>query len=499
MPNPLFPLLVFLLLPMQNDDAAPRAPEIAVHGINTFIWRLFDEEFSGDGNPDTPEDRYALYNRTDLTLTSGSFVAGLQADFEEFDISPEEQRLSKRYLSWNRGDFALTVGDYYASFGRGTALGLARTHEGFGLENVADNTLDGLRATWRNDHVALDLLAGRVEDRFRDTRDELGGGSADFTVNRWLSLGTSLVRADLEEERNRVDLVGYRAEFRHPDGSYGIFYEEFHLDAQRPLANGAPDGRGRYLESTLITAGISVSAEYKQLDSYLFRYATPAILEEQGQDLLADFFSYYGEDLEALKVRIDYSRADGSLLYAAFSTFDESARRHPVYGRYGREILHMYGGYELILSSGAHLALELGGRRETGSGYYELFDGDTVHGAALFSAPLPGAFGVQAEYQFSRFTGELLDYQRDRLSVTVSRSHLVNAGVTWERSNLPGELFFTGGKEHFVSVTAALKLPRGHELRLFSGDSRGGLKCSGGVCKYVPAFQGIRLESVIRF
>jgi len=62
---------------------------------------------------------------------------------------------------------------------------------------------------------------------------------------------------------------------------------------------------------------------------------------------------------------------------------------------------------------------------------------------------------------------------------------------------LPGELF-SGHQKDFYAWQAELKL-KSHVLRVFHGDSRGGMKCSGGVCKNVPAFGGTRVEAIIRF
>ena len=36
-------------------------------------------------------------------------------------------------------------------------------------------------------------------------------------------------------------------------------------------------------------------------------------------------------------------------------------------------------------------------------------------------------------------------------------------------------------------------------VRLFVGRSKGGLKCSGGVCRIFPDFEGVKLETTLRF
>ena len=59
----------------------------------------------------------------------------------------------------------------------------------------------------------------------------------------------------------------------------------------------------------------------------------------------------------------------------------------------------------------------------------------------------------------------------------------------------PGNLseYTFGGVELTVEPTTA------SSARLFAGATQGGLKCSGGTCRIVPAFEGLRLEWLARF
>jgi hypothetical protein len=36
-------------------------------------------------------------------------------------------------------------------------------------------------------------------------------------------------------------------------------------------------------------------------------------------------------------------------------------------------------------------------------------------------------------------------------------------------------------------------------VRVFAGRSKGGLKCSGGICRIFPEFEGVKLEATVRF
>jgi len=221
-------------------------------------------------------------------------------------------------------------------------------------------------------------------------------------------------------------------------------------------------------------------------------------MEEESQELLADFFVLYPEDLEAFRIRGDFLLPDGTLIYGVAAHYEEKATRHPSYFRYSRDINHIYAGAEHGFLSGAYLRAEFGRRWEDSTGYYYQFTGPTTHGAVEVSLPLPKRFGVEVEYRHSQLDGDLVEFQRNKLSVSLSRVQLFVLTGVWESSNLPGEIFFSGKKDFYYGQLE-VKLLKAHLVRLFFGETRGGIKCSGGVCKYVPAFNGIRLEAVVRF
>jgi len=52
---------------------------------------------------------------------------------------------------------------------------------------------------------------------------------------------------------------------------------------------------------------------------------------------------------------------------------------------------------------------------------------------------------------------------------------------------------------HFYSGTVVIKPIDDLYFKLFYGETPGGIKCSSGVCKNFPSFEGIRAECVIRF
>jgi hypothetical protein len=488
--------LLLAAAPAASDDDGRLLP-FKINGTNTFLVRYFDKDFL-QRFPGQPQDKWELYNRLVLNLSRGPVLVGLQFDLDRFDLREGRQSLEKRYVEYRRRGLTATAGDFFASFGRGTALSVIKTHELYGIENQIDNTIDGGRFLYSGKTWRAEALAGRVHDKLRDADDTLYGGSASYRPARWLRAGGSLVRGELEEENLDADLASLHVELARLAGAADVYYEYTTLRSSRPFSNGAEEGRAAYLSATAAIGDLSFTAEYKDLENFFFRYSTPPIIEDQGMELISDFFAFYPEDLEAAKLRVDYSLPTETLLYAVVAHYDEKATRHPSYYRYLRDIHHFYFGVEHAFESGAHLLGFIGRRREESTGYFYQFTGPTTHGAVEGTLPLWSRFSVEVEYRFSRLNGDLVEFERNKLAVSLARSQLFTLTGVWESSNLPGEIFYTG-KEDFYYAQLDIKILRKHLVRIFAGETRGGMKCSGGVCKYVPAFSGTRFEAVIRF
>jgi len=468
-----------------------------INGTNTFLYRNFDQEFL-DRNPDGNQDKWELYNRTVLNISRGPVLVGLQFDFDRFDLREGDQRLEKRYLEIRTRRLNVTLGDFFETFGRGTALSVAKTHELYGLENLIDNTIDGARVRYSTRRVRLEALAGDIWDKALGATDRIYGASGEVHLSKWLRVGGSAVRSELEAENYDAEVAGLRLGLKNLGGFADLTYEYTDLSISEEFYNGAEGGRAQYLETLLQVGDLSLAVEYKDLENFFFKYSTTPLMEEESQELLADFFARYAEDLEAFKLRGDYMLPNGTLVYAVYSHFNEKATRHPSYFRYDREIDHLFGGFEHHFECGVYLNTLLGRRWEESGGYFYQFSGPTTHGAVRITLPLPKRFGLEAEYRRSQLDGDVVDYQRNKLAVSLSRSQLFVLTGVWESSNLPIEMFFAG-KENFYYGQLEIKIRKAHQLRFFYGETRGGVKCSGGVCKYIPAFRGTRLEAVIRF
>jgi len=68
----------------------------------------------------------------------------------------------------------------------------------------------------------------------------------------------------------------------------------------------------------------------------------------------------------------------------------------------------------------------------------------------------------------------------------------VSTGTEW--SEISGR-----AKGRWTFVESKIEFMRNHNFTLWMGKVRGGRQCSGGVCRYVPDFDGFRFSLISRF
>ena len=72
----------------------------------------------------------------------------------------------------------------------------------------------------------------------------------------------------------------------------------------------------------------------------------------------------------------------------------------------------------------------------------------------------------------------------------------ISTGTEW--SDIDGDIN-DRAKGPWTFVEAKMEFMRNHNFTLWTGKVRGGRQCSGGVCRFVPDFEGFRLSLISRF
>lgn len=495
------------------------------------------------------EDIVDLRNRLNVRLRADWLTFGMRLDVAWFPNPPknpgqatqyqDDVRPEELFLTARLGDLTLTLGDDYVSFGRGLALSLRKFDElGFAT------SLRGVHAQWRAERVKVRVSTGltnvvnvdTVEQKLvPDPNDLIVAARVEATPLDGLGLGLHAV--DVERRHSdiraaiagtltgdddtaplnstrflRSTIVGGNVELPSLfGGRLSLYAETDWLFGREERVTGSgnktqdTDGFAFYGQVQAFFAPLTVLAEVKhyvrfELESTLhpdtastqgitqqFSYIVPPTLERIDQRISQN------SDVTGAHLRVDYALPDGgdSLFLSGAFFVDAPAPNDTT--------LHVYGGFEHTGARGNRLLLQTGYRREDApdEGIIRLrmihFDLDVfqvltegadlqLHWSHEFRDTNIGAPSLQDTYI------EGSSY----VSLNLPPRWSLTAQLEYRTDVTTDDPLFVGGFVQYFFTPASF-------VRLFAGRSKGGLKCSGGVCRIFPNFEGIRLETTLRF
>jgi peroxiredoxin len=460
----------------------------------------------GDHQRAHPEDVYTeSLNQVDVTVSKGGLLAAARVDVN-VDLSPVDSRVGveKRYVEYAAKRVRARAGDFYTSLGRGLVFSMVKVFEEEGLDRVVDTTVDGGQASFATNRFGGNLFGGWV-DRPADAsiHDTVGGFAAGTT---WPGVGTVRVQGVTADLQPGGEFRIHRAQtgsvsLELPElGGRAALYGEFSLMRRETYRAEAPvSGHGLYVGSKLRAGRLSLLFElknYRQLD---FEFAHPPLLESEELDILADQFDVDRTDVLGYSARVDYfAPASQTLIYAKYLGVDDDPEDDPVYGAYDRRIGHVLAGIEKKFSGGGYVNALAGWRHEDAApDYFPLTDGGTVHDQVNASWPLGGRWSVEGDWKHKKFDGDSASYSEIRASLSLHRSPNWVVSALYERTTNPAVVYVSGKRDYWAGQ---LELRLGsHSVRAFVGATKGSMKCAGGVCRVLPAFEGVRVEAFLRF
>ena len=150
-----------------------------------------------------------------------------------------------------------------------------------------------------------------------------------------------------------------------------------------------------------------------------------------------------------------------------------------------RNDAHLY--FDVSVDVGGPYSLEF-----FGDTFYVIFEGGLIDCASPDEMGNPACDGVDPES--TQFALDPEEWVEGRLSLSLrSRAGWSLTGAYEFYTRQPGVI-----AEHYPSLSGQWDFTEGGTLRFLVGGERAGLKCSGGVCRFFPGFEGARLEMVFR-
>ncbi len=456
---------------------------------------------------------YKMYLRQAYLLPSVPELGGRrQAGLDAFD---------KWYIEYASEGFSVRGGDFYRTWGRGLLFGTLES-----IDLGFDTGLEGL---------LVDGYSGGFEGAaFRGVEIDTAGSFREATEGVWLSyrfskdlvpldqlrLGGMVERLDDGPRHPVIDRSGLEAEMEFGSASLFTAYisDKVDFDDEARYFNGL------YSAVTYYGSGVSVLLDYKNYNLFTYNDPTQSIgLADQPPLLypptvvpttsmylldrhprLQGFKDDVGWQMEITGTMSEWSylinlnqsskRKDGN---TPIPTLEE--QYSPYQSFYFNVARDDYETYHFVLQGGAHQDVEF--VPTAAGGYSEWRERAGI--GSIYEYTFGDIYSISANGQLllDKDKGQDHTFDDQYIALSFSRSPDISATVSIERSNDFAEEGGTksGSYRYWQSLEITYNFLERHQLRLFGGQERGGLKCTGGVCRQVNPFDGVKVTLTSQF
>lgn len=467
--------------------------------------------FFADEEPDTNyrehlEDRFKLsLGYGDITLLGTFFISDPSL--------PETQKLSYIDYSaqYSKDPVSILYGRFNKTFGRGLVLNQF-VDEDFKI----DKSLYGIQASLKYFQSELTVLSGKPRNVFfeenvysikndNDTTAQIRGVDLETKLVPRITLGGRYVRFNQETNLTPeafTELFGGNIEFK--TGPFNAYLEYAQQMGTRPGLGGRLKGQGLLFSTGLAISGLGVSFQMMDYDTIGFPYnrnyrynepVTPiesGISVNRGVDEIGFGASVYYSPFDFVTIELDNNKisvhdTSASKFEQIFTTNGtmpavlEQTVKLQTYPTYDMEIA--VGMDKLVKDS---IELPLMQKTET-KPYLEI----TYNFGALFLETLYEHDFVTAVDAIGSF-----DYYDHSLAVSIGKPELFVLTLRYERRNkeAPERMVDKLSAEtSWPLAELSLDLTTRHNLRIRVGAEKGGLICSGGVCRFEEPFKGVKM------
>lgn len=505
------------------------------------------------GSSDVPE-KLLSNARADILYTNGNFSAGLRYEaylnpMLGFNSQYTGQGIANYFVSYKTQTFAVTAGHFYEQFGNGMTL---RAYEDryLGL----DNAIRGLNVMYRpTNGITLKALAGQ-QRYYWDTRGLVRGLDAEFSLNDivkpWnesktrLTLGGSFVSKYEDDETIPADISGFklnlpknvgaasvRMDLAH--GGFGLQAEYAHKGQDPTVMNDFiyKNGEALWVSASYSQKGLSANIQAKRVDNMGFK----SVRSVTGEMLYINY-------TPAITKQHTYAFLS-MYPYATQSTGEMGLQADFMY-KFKKETL-LGGKYGMDLHFNASLITGLDTTRIGGKGtdgYSSSFfgTGDTYYGdlSLEIAKKINSKVKLTATYGYVLFNPIVEGHQGEMhhnhvaiadLTWKINRKNVLRFEAEWMGSDskydpnvddkragdwIMGLVEYNFTSAWFVSISDQYAYNDGignyynisvgythnaTRLQIGYGKQREGIICIGGVCRQVPASNGLTFSLTTSF
>ncbi len=458
----------------------------------------------------TDTEKEIFENWMDVSYQLGGFRTGImlnsQAPSEDGDRKNE---IVHRFFEFESGDASLRVGHFYGLFGRGLIF---NSYEDRVIR--IDTRLDGIIASTRQGRLNATAFSGSPSVRALDIR----GADVEYDVGRNLFLaGTGMTyRSDNGPSAASDVFREWVASLRaRQNFGFGDFYVEHGwkkgYDYNR-LTDGNDEGRAFYGNLNFYHGPFSFSWEHSYYNKFAVVQAADGKTTLNRPPSLAREFAWTllnrsphnmnpnnetGNNLDLM-----YSNDDGWTVVASAAQLRDIKKTSYSFANYfdtSGDIV-----YELVF--GSVQKDNVGPFRLTGGFGYQDNEGlrQTAVGEITWMVTPTQSWTFQAEHQHVRLGGgegyDLGAFDVDWFKLEYETAPRWAFAAMLEINNKYDEQRPAAeGAGPFLSGQVTYTISRGGNLNLWMGSRQAGYLCSGGVCKFEPAFEGVEMYGLFRY
>jgi hypothetical protein len=411
--------------------------------------------------------------------------------------------LSQRYFGWENSGVTVHAGNFYQVFDRGLALNAFRDDD-VGIDLV----LDGFKADLRSQYFDLDMFSATRGPAGGFSTPIIRGARAKAKPIKMFQIGGAYV-SYIETTRTNINQINGRFILDNIDAYIEYAKRNYILiDFIDPNLNERKSGDGTYANVTGYYSCFTGFFEYKNYIYLIYPdigyLNTPPAVNRQDRLLQAEASNSFQHINGERGFRGNLSIAADEYWGVEFD-YSRSYSRGGISMRFDEKFAEIRGNYfsnnvfyiNLDKINYSWTVVDTLGkptfyyRNELKPALEINYDIDDFNGLTLDAFII--SYDLPTITDTSDFFADSSDYSEKNISLTYSRAPNLRAtiGGSWSNNKASTEPSGMG----FLEITCTYKT---HDLTVFYGGQRGGLVCSGGVCKYHPTFKGFRVTLLSR-
>jgi hypothetical protein len=540
--------LVVLSSSLPNILQAQQLPDLSkmdlgeIHG-NFDLGAQYYRDDSLIGAPDVPEQ--VLFNGfLNLNYTKGKFRAGLRYESYQnamlgYSTEYKGNGVPYRYAGYTLGNFDFTAGNFYEQFGNGFAL---RSY--FEPTLGVDNSIDGFRVKYSNKGINIKALIGTQRNYFAQSEGIIRGADFQVQLNDLIEplankptkvqFGGSVVSRYQEDKspdlilpENVMNLDGrlkvsrkgtyifgeYSYKYNDPSADNGYIYR----NGQALEAGAGYSRRGFGINFTAHTlVNMSYRSDRSNESQFTEEYINyvPSLSKPHSYLLMSTLYPYATQLQNEMAFQVDmvFKLKRGSKLGGKYGTtffvnlsmannIDTTSLDDMTTTRQGYSAdLFRAGDTKLWQDFNIKIVRKFSKAYELKLTYQNLFYNiDVLQGKPGYADIFANVIIAEGKYKFNRTNtlrveGQVLltkqhtgDWLAAVAEYTISPHWTFSVLDQYNYGNSQSSL-----RIHYFTVAAGYT-QKANRIMLSYGRQREGLFCVGGICRVVPASNGIKL------